>query len=253
MRSFFLRILSLGIFFGITGCVTVQNPVTGRPESIMITAREEVSIGRAVAKEVARQMKFVRNPQWKKHIEAMGHKIAGASDRPNLPYHFHIVADKELNAFSLPGGGVYVNMGLVELTDEDELACVLAHEIGHIAARHSVKHMQTAMGYQWVLGLASAFGDVNANTRQITSVAFDIVQRGYSRQDELEADILAIRYAYWAGYDPEALLTILEKMEREMGGNPDALGTFLSTHPAISDRITHAEQEMDYFLQEQSP
>ena len=228
----------------LVGCATAQNPITRQSEPILIQDQEEVNIGRSVAQQIAQQMKFINDPKWQTYMQRTGYAIAKVSDRPKLPYHFHIVDDPNLNAFSIPGGGVYVHMGLIEITNDDELACVLAHEIGHIATRHSIKHIQTEMGYRFLVDLASAFGRVGQNARQISTVAFQLIQRGFSREDELEADILAIRYSYWAGYNPRALVTVLKKMKEEESREPSALEQFLSTHPSLSERIVHAREEL---------
>ena len=235
----------------VAGCATVTNPITDQPESILISEQQEIQIGRSVAQEIARQMKLVRHSDWVAYVEDVGYQVADVSDRPNLPYQFRVVADKELNAFSTPGGWVYINMGLVRIANEDELAAVLAHEVGHIAARHSVKHMQTQMGYQWLISLAGAFGGVDQNAQKIAGAAFDLIQRGFSREDELEADILAIRYTYWVGYNPKALITILKKMQEEEKREPSAIERFISTHPALSERIARAEEELEIFLEEE--
>ena len=135
----FKKLLLILVILCCSGCATVYNPATGRQELILIDTPTEVALGRNVAKGITKEYTLSRDPSRLARLKKIGTKIASVSDRSNLTYHFHAVEDEELNAFALPGGYVYINTGLMDETTDDELACVLGHELGHVAARHSIK------------------------------------------------------------------------------------------------------------------
>jgi predicted Zn-dependent protease len=155
-----------------------------------------------------------------------------------------VVKDKELNAFAIPGGFVYLNSALVEAATDDELAGVIAHEIGHIAAKHSVKKLQTVLGYQILIGIITGASG-QASTSQALDVVFNLVNLGYSRKDELLADKLAVRYVRRANYNPNAIITFFRKLQKDAeakGQNYQV--AFLSSHPAIEERIAYIEEQI---------
>lgn len=243
-----LRIVACGLFF-LTGCATVYNPATNRQEAIFIDSAQEVQIGRSMAQEiVAQQYAPWNDPAEQRRLNEAGNKIVGASDRRDIIYHFQILDSPDYNAFALPGGYVYMFRGLYEKLDEDERAAVLAHEIAHVAAKHSVKHMQSALGYQLLVGLVLVgLGQKDIHvTRQIAGVSntvFDLLSRGYSRQDELQADALAVRYLARAGYDPGAMARVLEFLMKEEGPG-GRMFEILSTHPRMEERIRKIREEI---------
>ena len=138
----------------ISGCATIYNPATQRKEFYLINTGQEVGMGQEMDAELHKKLKVLNNPLMQMRLDRIGNRIAAVSDRQDLTYTFRVVEDKELNAFAIPGGFVYVNSALMNLATDDELAGVVAHEIGHVAARHSVKRLQTALGYQIVMGIA---------------------------------------------------------------------------------------------------
>ena len=161
-----------------------------------------------------------------------------------LDYHFKIVKDKELNAFAIPGGFIYVNKGLMDIATNDELAGVLAHEIGHIAARHSVKRLQAVLGYQIIMGIALGISG-QQTIGQATDVVFNLVNLGYSRKDELLADRLAVKYSRKSGFNPRGILTFFEKLKKEAEKEgPNFNLVFLSSHPPLEQRIKNIEDEI---------
>lgn len=233
------------------GCTTIYNPATGRRERYFINTRDEVAIGRQVAKEVKKQYKVLEDEEIQEHINAIGLKIACVSARQDLHYYFTVLDSKELNAFAIPGGGVYINSGLVNLLDDDEIACVLAHEVGHIAARHQAKKIQGQMGYQ--LLMAVALFEMGKKDRKLAKqvsqgagIIFELVLLGYSRQDELLADRLAIKYAHQAGYNPRGMASSLKKLKQH-GQDKGGWGPMVvfRSHPYLEDRIRAAEVQID--------
>ncbi len=145
------------------------------------------------------------------------------------------------------GGFIYVNYGLIESANDDELAGVVAHEIGHIAARHSVKQLQTAMGYQIVLSIITGMNG-QADINSALNVVFNLVNLGYSRKDEFLADKLAVRYVRRAGFSPIGLITFFNKLKEE--GDKKGTGSklvFLSSHPPIEQRIARIAEEIKLY------
>ncbi len=226
------------------GCVTFYNPATQKKEHLLIDTKSEVSLGENMDKELHRELKILDNPRTQQRLDAIGKKVAGASDRQDLTYTFRIVSDKDLNAFALPGGYIYINSGLMESTTDDELACVLAHEIGHIAARHSVKKLQAILGYQIVMSIVLGNSDQKV-VAQAIGITFNLTSLGYSRKDEFLADKLAVKYARRSGFNPKGMVTFFAKLKKEVSKQgPDFNLIFLSSHPPINERIKEVEKEI---------
>jgi predicted Zn-dependent protease len=237
-------IISVFTIFLLNGCVSIYNPATQRKESLLIDTESEVELGVKMDAQIERKLKILPDIQTQYRLNDIGSKVAGFSDRQDLAYHFKIVKDKELNAFAIPGGFIYVNSGLMNVATDDELACVLAHEIGHIAARHSAKRLQTVMGYQIIMGIVLGVTG-KQNIAQATDVVFELVNLGYSRKDEFLADRLAVRYAKRAGFNPYGMITFFEKLKNEAekkGANFNLV--FLSSHPPLEKRIKNIENEI---------
>ncbi len=223
----------------LNGCQTIYNPATEKNEWILISDSSEVSIGKNVSDEIQRKEKIWRNSADQERVQNIGRSVAMVSDRNNLQYEFYIIDDKELNAFSLPGGFIYINHGLLEKINNDELGFVLGHEIGHVAAKHAVKKLQSTMAFQLLLTAAlTAAGnsDSAATMAQASDEVYNLISLGYSREDEYLADKLGAKYAFKAGYNPNAAITALEKIK---AGEKSAIGVpvYLRTHPYADDRI----------------
>lgn len=238
----FLLLLLYGL--SLTGCATVYNPATRRNELILIDTQNEVALGRDLDNQIHKKLKVLKDPKKQERLENIAFRVAGFSDRQDLSYHFKIIDDKDFNAFAIPGGFIYVNSGLMEAATDDELACVLAHEIGHVAARHSVKKLQAAMGYQLLMSIALGVSG-QQNIARATDIVFELTSLGYSRQDELLADKLAVRYSKRAGFDPNGMITFFRKLQKEAEKKGGTLPIELfSSHPDIEERIKNAEKEI---------
>ncbi len=229
------------IFF--LGCA--MNPVTGRPDLVLLSEKDERQIGEEEAKKVEGSMGLTQDPQLAAYVEALGQRLAAQSPRTNVDYHFYVVEMVEPNAFALPGGFVYVSRGLLTLTNsEDELAGVMGHEIGHVAARHSVKRLSAAAPFAIVGGITGAVTGIvsdqlSSAVTGITSFAGGIVLSPYSRDQEREADTVGIDIAGRAGWDPAALSSFLYTLEREeelQQGAPRK-PSFFDSHPATPERV----------------
>lgn len=227
-----------------SGCATMYNPATGQQEFILIDTQDEIQIGKNVAEQVRQEYPLYRDQKVNDYVSGIGRNIVSVNDRQDLPYYFTILDADEVNAFTIPGGGVYVFHGLLKYTStDDELAGVLAHEVGHAAARHIVKKMQAQMGYQIILALATRGQGEYQNIAGLANTAFNLVMLGYSREDEYFADILAVRYMQKAGYNPEAMISFLEKLKEEEKGSSRP-PVFLSSHPGLDERITRIKEEI---------
>ncbi|MDZ8051556.1 MAG: M48 family metallopeptidase [Aulosira sp. ZfuVER01] len=195
-----------------------------------ISDRQEVELGKQMNQELSSEVRLYRNPEINRYVEQVGQRLAANSDRPSLPYTFQVVEDPALNAFATAGGYVYVNTGLLKAADnEAELASVLAHEIGHVGGKHLVKQMrQRALAS----GVATAAGlDRNAAVGIGVELALN---RPRSRQDEFDADKRGLRTLARSGYAQSGMVSFMQKLLGK--GSPP---TFLSTHPATSDRINN--------------
>lgn len=220
------------------GCVTREyNVVTGQQETFFYSDDREVGMGRSLSRQFEKHYKLAEDPLVQKRVADIGARIAAVCDRRDIVYTFKVLAEKEVNAVSLPGGYVYVNQGLIEkVANDDELACVLAHEVGHITARHSVKKLQAVWGYSF-LRIAAAVAAANVDMQNASDLAFSELLQGYGRQDELLADRLAARYAKRAGYDPKAMISFLQKLEEVERKAPIRPKSYTKTHPNNLDRI----------------
>ncbi len=220
-----------------------------------LSEKDEIKFGNYVDAVVRSQYAVIKDEHLTQQVAAIGHQLTAVSARPNLSYTFKVLNTSEVNAFAGPGGFVYVTVGLLDkLESKDELAAVLAHEVGHVCERHSVRSYYNAQKIQNVLTLidvaamvagvppvASLGGDMVGDfSRIIANLTAMIIAQGYSRSWENRADELAFNYSSRADYDHRAFVTVLERfraMEKEKGDEMKI--TLLSSHPKTEDRIAH--------------
>ena len=228
---------------GLLGCQI--NPVSGEQELRFISRDQEVEMGTRIDGEVRNQYRVLTGTAEADRVAAIGAKIATVSDRKDVQYHFFLVESGELNAFAAPGGFVYVTTETVRVAGDDaELAAVIGHEVGHVAAYHSVHQMQKALG--WNILSALIFDNPESETAaQAADIAFNnVVMTGFSRNDERQADDLGVKYAAKAGYDPYGLARFFAKLEeRQQAGVMDRAFEFLMSHPDTGERKRRAEAE----------
>ncbi len=237
----------LSIFFlSFQGCATMYNPATGRKEFIVISTPEEVGMGKDIHQGIARQYKMAEDNASLERIRRIGGRLTGVCDRKDYQYHFFLIEKDELNAFTTPGGNIYVYTGLLDkLTTDDQIAAVLAHEIGHCAARHTVKKFQAALGYNIVSSIIiSQIAEAQAQkiTAMSTNAVMSIIFSAYSRQDEYEADRLGLKYMHLACFDPQASAQTFEILKAESKGPQPPV--FLTSHPYLQDRIRMGKEEI---------
>jgi len=239
-RKLLTLILVFGVFF-LSACTTIYNPATGQQETLLIDTQAEVSLGKDMDKQIRSQMELLHDPLMQARLERIGKRVSGASDRQDLAYTFNIIKEKEFNAFAVPGGNIYVNSGLIQAANDDELAAVLGHEVGHIAARHSVKRLQAVLGYQLIAGVALGASGQD-QLLQAVDVIFNVIVLGYSRKDEFLADKLGVKYSRAAGFNPQGMVTFFRKLQKAGGNVPNLV--FLSSHPPLEERIRQVEAEI---------
>ncbi len=222
------------------GCAI--NPVSGENQLRIITTEQEISIGTNIDAEVRGQYRAVVANAATERVQRIGDKIAAVSDRRDVPYRFTLIESDQLNAFAAPGGFIYVTTETEKVAATDaELAAIIAHEVGHVAALHSVNQMQRALAYHYLSALV--FGENQEEVKEAADIAFNsVIMTGFSRQDELQADELGVKYAWKAGYDPYGLANFFIKLQlRNQETIVDRAFEFLRSHPVISERRQRVE------------
>lgn len=236
LNLFFILILSLLM----TTCATTGPG--GKTSLILISENQEISIGAGMAEEIKKTEKELDDPDWQAYLNEIGQKIVKICDRQSLEYHFTVIESEQINAFAAPGGYVYFYTGLLkEMDTESEMAAVMAHEVSHVVARHSVKRVQSAMGvslaYQLIFGSEGAGEALNA----AISIGMGLTFASYSRSAEREADEYGLRYLIKAGYNPNGAVSMYEKLAALGGGDRSVFEQLASTHPDTQERITNAK------------
>jgi predicted Zn-dependent protease len=226
----------------LVACNAMVNPATGRREVVLMSTEDEIALDAEQARQVEGSLGIVKDDALQAYVNAIGQAMAAQSPRKDVAYHFQVVEMEEPNAFALPGGHIYVSRGLLVVANsESELANVLGHEIGHVAARHHARqdaHVKT-------LGLASVFSDLMSGSEAESSehepLSGSFVAR-YARNQEREADRIGLELASAAGVDPSGLgrfLGTLDQLQRLSQGF-SMPQTYLATHPAAQERRIEA-------------
>ncbi len=214
----------------------------------LISEKDEIRLGARLHVEILKKFKLSQVGQ--NRLNQIGQKVARTSRRPQLPYRFFVIENREINAFSGPGGYVYVTTAVMKLANDDELAAVAAHEIGHIVARHSLKSIQQS---EQVSSLADWFGSVTGiagkTAENLGKAAASIVGNGllavHTREEEREADYLGVRCAKKAGYDPRGMIGMFRKLQQLSKDDAGILGSLFSDHPDVQERIDNTQYEID--------
>jgi len=221
-------------------------PVTGRSQFILLSQSEENQMGLAAFQEVKKEEKISTNPTYNNAVTRVGERIAAVSDTPAYNWEFVVFDDDEtINAFALPGGKVGVYTGILEVAQTDAgLATVMAHEVGHVAARHGGERVSADVLAQiGAMGLSAALGGSDPYLSSAIMQAYGIgVNVGgmlpFSRSQESEADHIGLIYMAEAGYDPREAVAFWERMDAAVKGKPQP-PEFLSTHPGYGTRINN--------------
>jgi predicted Zn-dependent protease len=215
------------------------NPVTGKRQLMLLSESDEVTLGQQTDAEVIATYGLYEDAQLSTYINGIGLKMGKLTHRPNLAYSFKVLDTDVVNAFAVPGGYVYVTRGILAyLNDEAELAGVIGHELGHVAARHTADQYTKQQIATLGLGLGSILSEKFRQYANIASFGVNLLFLKFSRDDERQADDLGVEYSSKAGYDANRMATFFETLERmDEGSSSSGLPEWFSTHPNPANRI----------------
>jgi predicted Zn-dependent protease len=252
-----LRAVSLLLFAVIFfGCTSDIIPATGERRYLGYTWQQETELGKEASKQVAALFGVYRDPKLERYVNEVGNRVLATSHlrRPGAeeqfqktPVTFTVLDSPIINAMALPGGYIYVTRGMLShLNNEDELASVLGHEIGHVSARHAARQAwQQQLGQGLLLGGAILGQGLGLPAQEILNVggmAAQLLFLRYSREDELESDQLSVEYASLAGYDPAEVISFFQTLNRIQEKEGQGMPNFLSTHPNPGDRVQRIKE-----------
>jgi predicted Zn-dependent protease len=220
-------------------CAT--NPVSGRKEFNLVSEQQELALGRQTHQQVIEEFGiYDEKPELTAMVQRIGRKVAAVSDRPDLPWTFTILDTPMVNAMALPGGYIYVTRGILNrMNSEDELAGVIAHEVSHVAARHSAQRMSQAQLAQIGLVLGSVLAGPAATQAygSLAELGASLLFQRYSRQQETQADLLGTAYMAEAGYNPVGAENMLVSLERLGDGRAAGIERYFMDHPDPAKRV----------------
>lgn len=224
------------------GAVTAINPATDEKDLIIIPAEKERNMGKKLHKKIQKHFDLPVDPLMQERITKIGERLSRGSDRKDIVYRFTVLNAEEedfYNAFAAPGGYVYIFDDLVEvLGTDDNVAAVLAHEMGHVEARHSVKRAQANIGIT-ALMLVGAQMKSEKGTYSKATEAVGQLMAAYSRNDEKEADELSVKYMELAEFDAEGAVEALKTLKALRKKAPRRKYSIYKSHPYLSERIAH--------------
>jgi predicted Zn-dependent protease len=229
------------------------NPFTGRKQRLDLDPQSEIQMGLASRAEMAAQHGGLSpDASARGHVNRIGQKLVRSTDVSRTPYHFdfHLLADRRVvNAFALPGGQIFMTEALYRLLgSEDEIAGVLGHEMGHVVGRHSSEQIASSklgsgLVNAVVIGASGSQGGYDA--ARAAQMINQLITLRYSRDDEIEADILGVRFLFQSGYNPEGLIRVMDVLKRAGGGGHQP--EFMSTHPDPGNRAENIRTEIDRY------
>jgi predicted Zn-dependent protease len=237
----------------LVGCST--NPTTGRSQIAYLSRDEEIKLGTEAQPQLTEEFGGkVNSPELQSYVSEIGHRLAAVTeaDNPALPWEFTLLDSPVINAFALPGGKVFMSRGLADkMSNEAQLAAVLGHECGHVTARHTNERMAQQAILVGGGGILGAIGGAVVGAQdagsQVGQTIGNVAALSYSRDQEIEADRLGMRYMKVIKYDPMAAVEVQEILKREAeagGGRPPEI---LSTHPASDTRIAELKKRFEKY------
>jgi beta-barrel assembly-enhancing protease len=215
---------------------------SGAAAFTLVSVQQEVELGQQAQAEISKQMPVLGDAQLDRYIDSVGERLAAHAPGPKYPYSFGVVNYKELNAFALPGGPIYVHRGTIAAArTEAQLAGVMAHEVAHIAQRHAAKQISKGIVANGLLGLLGAVLDDGGRGEQAARIGASVVAQSvfmkFSRDDESEADRIGAEIMDRAGWDPHGLAEFMQVLQNEQQRSPSSVETFFSSHPSPSGRV----------------
>ncbi len=249
-------LLAMALTGNVAGCAT--NPASGTPDLVFMSESSEINIGKENDPKIREKFGVYDNAELQAYVNRVGQKLAAQSDRPNLVYHFTVLDSPEVNAFALPGGYIYITRGLLAyLNSEAELAAVLGHEIGHVAARHAVRQYTKATATGFVGAVIGVATGIQVTQDLFDNIVGNAILSGYGRDNELEADRLGAKYSARAGYDPHAVIQVLGilknqeeyEIKRAAAENrePHIYHGVYASHPSADKRLQEVVGQADRF------
>lgn len=205
-------------------------------------------MGQQEAAQIAQQLPLVSDPEVVRYINVLGDSLAQVTSRRDLNWHFYVVDSRQINAFAVPGGFVYVNRGLIEAAGQmDELAGVMAHEIGHVVLRHTVKQMQQAQGANVGVTLACVLTGVcnNPVTANAINIGGAALFAKFSRQDEQQADDQGFKEVIAAGISPQGMVTMFQRLLQLRQSQPSTVQGWFASHPTEESRIADVQARIN--------
>lgn len=249
--KFIIAILIAAVSLVTYWCSTEENEFTGEQQRVSMTVDQEIALGLQAAPEMAAQYGGLHPDQEAAaRVSEIGQQLVKRTKAGETPYEFdfHLLADEQIvNAFALPGGQIFITAALLgRLENEDQLAGVLGHEIGHVVARHSAEQLAKAKLTQGLTGAAaiSMYDPENPGAQGgavLAAMVGKLVNMRYGRDDELESDRLAVKLTGEAGYDPRAMIDVMHILERASGGASNG-PEFTQTHPNPGNRVAEIEK-----------
>lgn len=245
MRLNWVFVFVLSCLFSLTGCST--NPATGSSQFNMVSESQELSMGEQTEPGFVQSYGGeVASPEVVKYVSELGSRLAAASERPSLPWRFHVVDSSVINAFALPGGKIFITRGLIQsMNNEAQLAGVLGHEVGHVTAQHIGQQMSRATAVESSMAVLTAIAGASVQDEQKKAwvqtlgvgagAGAGLYLLKFGRDQESEADTLGLRYMSKLGYNPEGMLQVMEILKKASGGGSNM--EILSTHPLPDTRI----------------
>lgn len=215
---------------------------TGASSAIsLVSVSQEIDIGKQANRQVRKEVPELRDAAAASYVRSVGQRLTRVAPGPKYPYSFSIADYREINAFALPGGPIWIHRGVLHsATNESQVAGVLAHEIAHVAERHAASQLTKAIFAQWGLGfLGAVLGNgTGASTAQVAAgfLANGIFMK-FSRDDERDADRVGLQILSRAGWDGRGMVELFEILRREAQRDPGKVEAFFSSHPAPGDRI----------------
>jgi beta-barrel assembly-enhancing protease len=223
--------------------------IGGRGMGNWYSTETEIRMGKSYAMQLEKSVKFINDPTVTEYVNRIAQNLVKNSDA-KVPFTIKVIDSDEVNAMALPGGFMYVNSGLILTADDEaEMAGVIAHEISHVAAHHAVRE-QTRMNYAQLGTIPLIFigGWTGYGIYEAAQIGIPLTFLQFSRGFEAQADFLGVQYMYRAGYDPQAFVTIFEKLENLEKTKPNLISKAFSSHPQTPDRIEATQKEIATLL-----